>query len=253
MKILKVVPTVVCLSAITSVYAQGMVGPPVIPTSEPPPTVVCQLDINQRLENALLPAKGVDHTREAVIKLLIEGKGRVNPQSIAFKQSSGSSISDFSCFDAIMSAAPFNLAAGAVDWKGNYSFYRESGAENGSNVIPSTSKQITTEYFKDHPALINKVALIRSIPESVLFKYPKEFKAEDLNSSKNIKAINLKFIEGKTPPKSYTGYGPLIKNNKIVSRYMDWIQFELDHPAATKTEILAEEKLLNKRYSELFQ
>jgi hypothetical protein len=256
------------MSGFCPANAQGMVGPPVIPKEHPPTAPAdfngdlellpyqkeYQKEIKRRLCAALMPYPKLSST-PALVSISIHN-GFVSADSILFIHGTGSIESDFACFDAVMSSAPFHSPPLTGNWnRDDYSFYGDYVIRSGQisrNTIINNNSRIVSSYFKSHPKQVGKVLLTRSIPQSVRSNYLGMFTQAELDSQHNIKALKISMFD-MTLEKQPGIFTQLIRNKKLVDRYKDWENFERDQPMATKTQILHFEKTIDTKYAELFE
>ncbi len=94
--------------------------------------------------------------------------------------------------------------------------------------------------------------MTRSIPPSVLYRYPGIFTDAELNSQQNIKALKISMFDMKLE-KQPGHFAQVVRNKKVIERYRDWENFERNQRIATKTQILDFEKMINAKYAEIFK
>jgi hypothetical protein len=259
-----------CLVGSNKASAQGLIGNPIIieqDASVPPAPVIptkplgkvdlppYQLAINSRLNNSLL-AYPKFANQPALVTVFINKTGEVNPQQIVFSHSTGVLESDFACVDSILSSMPFDPPLTSNAWNNEYAFYGDyvvGKVTMSNNVISTTNFDLVNTYFKAHPRLLGKVLLTRSIPRSVLYFYPGVFKAEEIDTVDNVKALKKELFDSALEKSTDHTFAKFVLKDEVLARYIDWAKFEKEHKDATKKEILDEEQKLNSKYSQLFE
>ncbi len=249
-----------CSAGFCRAPAQGLIGAPVSTqqngngggtSSELPPF---QKEINRRLCAALMTYPEVSD-KPALVYMVIGTDGSVDSSELLFMQRTSSIEADFACLDAIMSSAPFYSLHLPGSWSSGYTFYDDdvdSFWKTSENKIVSNNALIVSLYFKTHPKQTGKVLLTRSIPPSVLYRYPGVFTGSELDSQQNIKALKMSMFDLKLE-KQPGHFAQVVRNKKVIERYRDWENFEKNQRIATKTQIMDFEKMTNTKYAEIFE
>lgn len=101
--------------------------------------------------------------------------------------------------------------------------------------------------------MLGKVLLTRSIPRSVLDRYPGVFKTDEIDSIDNLKPLKKELFDPGIAKSTSHTFSDFVRNKDVFARYLDWANFQKEHKQATRAEILQEEQKLNSKYSLLFE
>lgn len=212
-------------------------------------------DVRKRLSRSVLASPRVNEPD--IVNFTIGRDGMVRPGEIFVRCFSTdhdgkafptklSLLDDFACFDAIMSNVPFKSPLPTAAAQGcQFSFFAQSpGVFSEISVIKSNK-------ILHGPSSPNPV--IRLIPLSIAWRYPTAYSENELNSRENLRALKKDVFDWQYVSIGSIQFERLVRDKRLIRRYILWSRFLVDHKHATRQSIDAHLKKIDSECGAIFE